>query len=409
MPRPTFTIDSGRGLYLIWRFAADEDRNALSRYQKTLSHFCDVLKDLGADSKAAEPSRVLRIPFTVNSKTGKTVRILDFSPEQFTLKGIINEYDVPLFAGQATPKMIRFAQGIADARGLPPPDYSDFAATRRYIAENKGGVCFSATRRRTGVENEILYRGRARDIETLMLSRQGGSCRQRENALFLYRLYEYALTGDSDDALQKTLSLNARLSRPLTEKEARHATKSAENPKKKTLRGGFYHYSTERIIKDLEITDEEMRFMRFLKTGGATPQERKRERNRRAYEKKRAAAGKGAKCDAIAKRREEGARLIAIGLAKEDAARTLCVSIRTLERDLTSQNAAEAAKTGRAGVVIPDRRKRGAEAATERRGRLSSYKDNPISENPPRSARGGPHDSFSACILFDIFDVRTSS
>jgi hypothetical protein len=342
MPRPTFTIDSGRGLYLVWRFSPDEDRNAYPRWKRAMDYLVSVTAEFGVDTACAEPSRVLRVPGTVNSRVGKTVEILDFCPAEYTLRGILTDYDVKKDGGGATAKMIRFASDIAKAKGLDAPDAASFSATRDFIAQNKEGVEYPRNRfsgAKTGVENEVLYAGRARDIERLVLSRTGADCK-REIALFLYRYYCFALTGDEADALEKTLSLNSRLSCPLPPGECASRTKSAVT---KQQRGGSYRYTTQKIISDLEITPEEQARLRYLCGAAASAAERRKASNRRHYEKRRAAQGKIPKTEQIAARREETQRLDAFGMSPEDIAKTTGVSKRTVQGDLAAMSARGAA------------------------------------------------------------------
>lgn len=76
LPRPSVIIDSGRGMYAKWYLDAPLPAAALPRWQLVQNIICLKLKDYGADPKARDAARVLRVVGTINSKTGSYVRIL---------------------------------------------------------------------------------------------------------------------------------------------------------------------------------------------------------------------------------------------------------------------------------------------------------------------------------------------
>lgn len=76
LPRPSVIIDSGRGMYAKWFLDAPLPAAALPRWQLVQNIFCLKLKDYGADPKARDAARVLRVVGTINSKTGGYVRIM---------------------------------------------------------------------------------------------------------------------------------------------------------------------------------------------------------------------------------------------------------------------------------------------------------------------------------------------
>lgn len=76
LPRPSVIIDSGRGMYAKWFLDAPLPAVALPRWQLVQNIFCLKLKEYGADPKARDAARVLRVVGTINSKTGTYVRIV---------------------------------------------------------------------------------------------------------------------------------------------------------------------------------------------------------------------------------------------------------------------------------------------------------------------------------------------
>lgn len=355
IPYPTFIIDSGKGLYLIWKI--DEDRNALPRWQSVENYLIDQLKDIGADSKAKDAARILRLPFTVNGKNGKMVRILHFANIQYRLHEIIREYEIdPLKShpeqkkrrirkdglpsypyGQATEKQRKTARWIATELQIALPDFTSFEETANYIAKYLPTI--TANREPEGKQKPInlikrttiksILTGRMADLRRLFAIRKGEDC-CREYALFLYRLWCLDIYDDAAFALEETLAFNAMLDRPFDETYVVKATASAE---KKHKAGETYNYSTKTIVSALGITAAEQKEMKYLCGCPADERERKKRANRRGYLSRLEKAGKETKKTAIQTRRENIAAMLAEGKDKAAICHALNLSARTYDRD----------------------------------------------------------------------------
>jgi hypothetical protein len=68
IPAPTIAISTGRGIALIWMHSA-VPRGALGRWQACQREIYHALSDLGADARALDAARVLRLIGTENSKS----------------------------------------------------------------------------------------------------------------------------------------------------------------------------------------------------------------------------------------------------------------------------------------------------------------------------------------------------
>jgi hypothetical protein len=81
IPEPSMALSSGWGLYLRWQHApvARKRQPEWNAYQDRIYR---VLKPLGADSRAREAARGLRLAGTTNSKNGATVRFLGDPAEE---------------------------------------------------------------------------------------------------------------------------------------------------------------------------------------------------------------------------------------------------------------------------------------------------------------------------------------
>ena len=76
VPPPSLIVFSGRGLQLKWLLDGTIPRQALPRWNACQRALVKRLAWLGADPKAKDASRVLRLINTVNSKSGEVCRVI---------------------------------------------------------------------------------------------------------------------------------------------------------------------------------------------------------------------------------------------------------------------------------------------------------------------------------------------
>jgi len=301
IPRPTYIIDSGRGMYLLWKI--DEHHKAINRWKKVQYYFYKQLAEFGADIKALDAARVLRVPGSINSKSGRTVEIIDKYDYTYTLYEIIQEY---------------------------MPGYSDWLyGDKAKRSAPKKRVKKSKIQYAEDVNIEI---SRSKDIETLCKLRKGDKNCCRELMLWLYRCMQCRITGDAIAALENTLALNAVLDCPLSEHEVISSTKSANKVLKNRTK---YFYKTSKIIKFLGITDEEMQHLNVLRN--VTDEERiekKKASNRKNYLRKLASVGKKTKSESKEQRCVKIAELLSKGKSRDEICKSLNISLSTLKRDI---------------------------------------------------------------------------
>lgn len=345
IPAPTFVIDSGRGLYLIWRI--DEDRNALPRWTSVQKYLFEQCREFNADPQALDAARILRVPYSVNGKNGKTVRIMRFNDVRYTLHEIIKEYDIkaqkweqkpkaePTYPyGQATERQRRIAQWQAAEFGLELPDFENYEETFNFIKANS-----RSAREEERRNNIIIFAkaktipamldGRVSDLFKLFSMRRGGDC-CREYALFLCRLWVGERTNNFDYALEQAHALNRSFDVPFDEQYVEKATKSAET---KLKTGKTYQYSTSKLIEVLQITEEEQNELTYLCAQPQSESARRKKSNRRAYLSRLEKEGKKTKEETVRERREAIAAMMAEGKEKEEICAALNVSARTYDRD----------------------------------------------------------------------------
>ena len=215
IPQPNFLIDSGRGLYYVL-LIEPVPSTVMPLWYAVQRYIYNQLKEFGADPNALDPTRVLRVVGTVNSKSNSYVKILDMYPYEYKLREIQEEY-LPEVSEKREKK-----------KGRPKKVVSLF--------------------------NEYsLYHARILDIAKICELRNYDLKGHRELILFLYRYFTCCFTQDSEEALQKALELNYMFKDPLSEREVIRDTKSAE----KAYAERKYKYTNAKLIEILEITLEE--------------------------------------------------------------------------------------------------------------------------------------------------------
>lgn len=221
IPRPNFIVDSGRGLYLIWKINSVPSK-ALPLWKAVEDYLYGVLKPFGADRKALDPTRILRIPGSINSKSESTVEILDRYDYIYDLREIQNNF-------------------------LPELDENR--------PKKKGRPC-----KKVFIHRErSLYYARIQDLVKLCEIREYDLKGHREHILFLYRYYLCYFYEDTEKALEDALELNEEFILPLHKAEATRATRSAERVY--LSKDKQYKYKNDTLIELLEITELEQTHM----------------------------------------------------------------------------------------------------------------------------------------------------
>ena len=76
IPIPNYVLDSGRGLYLIWRINKVPSQ-ALPLWKAVQDYFYNQLKFLVAYRQALDSTRILRVPNSINSKSNTVVSVIE--------------------------------------------------------------------------------------------------------------------------------------------------------------------------------------------------------------------------------------------------------------------------------------------------------------------------------------------
>ncbi len=279
IPIPTFIIDSGRGLYLVWLI----DRVPSKAYPlwKALEHkFYNALKEFGADPKALDPTRVLRVPGSINSKSLTKVEILEYNPYRYTLQQLKEDY-------------------------LP-------------IIEKKVKEKKKQKRTIVNIYNSFtLHSARIKDLETLAELRNYSLEGTRELFLFLYRYYN-ELVSDKETALEKAIEMNNMFSKPLRISEVVGSTK--------TNYLGKYNYTNEKLVEVLDISEEEMKHMTTI----ISKAEKYKKNNERRKKERRNEKGLTKREEAKREKLINILKLDKLGKETHEIAKELNISTRTV-------------------------------------------------------------------------------
>ena len=227
IPVPNMLIDSGRGLYYII-FLENTMAEELPKWQLVEKYLYEKLKDLGADNKALDATRVLRVTGTVNSKNNSIVKVIDTYDYQYTLDEIIENY---------IPEIIEDRKEKQKPKGV-----------RKKGRKKKFVSLFTLYK---------LYYTRFKDIKKLVEIRNYEMNGYREVTLFLLRYFMNVYHGDDDLVMEEILEINNSFTEPLEKDEVFKATLSGATRATENV----YKYSNDKLIKLLDITPSEQKQM----------------------------------------------------------------------------------------------------------------------------------------------------
>lgn len=264
IPEPNLIIFSGRGVVLVW-LIEPVPYKALPLWNAVQQYFLEQLKDVGGDPKAADAARVFRVAGSTNSKNGAEVHVEYRHDYRYALRDI--QYD---YLPELTP--------------------------RPKTERKKPG------RRKKVVQLFNIYslnHARILDITKLVELRNYQVTGYREVICFLYRYWMCCFCDDTEEAYRQTLELNNTFTYPLPERELKSATRSAEKAyearsnkeaNERAIKRGYpgagYNISNAKLIRWLDITQEEMEHMKTI----FNPAE-KRRRDRIRKDKERRESG----------------------------------------------------------------------------------------------------------------------
>ena len=227
IPVPNMLVDSGRGLYYII-FLENTVAEDLPKWQLIEKYLYEKLKDLGADNKALDATRVLRVVGSTNSKNNELVKVIDTYDYQYTLDEIIENY---------IPEVIEDRKEKQKPKGI-----------RKKGRKKKFVSLFNLYN---------LYYTRFKDIKKLVEIRNYEMTGYREITLFLIRYFLNVYHGDDDLVMEEVIEINNSFTEPLEINEVFNATRSGAIGATESV----YKYSNDKLIKLLDITPSEQKEM----------------------------------------------------------------------------------------------------------------------------------------------------
>ncbi|WP_270660201.1 DNA-binding response regulator [Paraclostridium bifermentans] len=188
IPKPTMVTDSGRGIHLYWRIK-NAPYGALNTWQELEDYIYYNLKHLGADKKATDSARVLRLPGTINSKNQLNCEVLYIDDElEYSMYELRDKYL------NYNPKSYQLQ--IQDTKGQG-----------NKVISNKFFNSYS------------LHMQRACDLQTLCKLRNFDMKGYRNMIIHCYAYWKGIYTRNLDELKKEVIKLNNSFKEPLKHTE----------------------------------------------------------------------------------------------------------------------------------------------------------------------------------------------
>jgi hypothetical protein len=331
LPDPSLALSSGQGLALSWRHVP-ESRKRLAEWNAAQDRIYRVLKPLGADPKARDAARVLRIAGTTNAKNGATVRpIIDVAESAYCFDDLVEVL---------VKNPVREDE---EERGKPGADLYSLAVQRagRGLRNHPQGWSEAS-----------LWEGRLTDLQHLRRMRYGEGPMEdfRDRWLFIattaisWLVVPEVLDHEALALAEEAGGWDERRTRSDLSQVLKRARRAARGEKiefKGREWDPRHHFRNETIIEWLEITSEEEREM-VVTISAEEESRRKRLRDREYQERRRRAKGVASRdqyeenrTSSLRKKAAVARHLINCGLSTGEIAERMGVRQRTVQRWLS--------------------------------------------------------------------------
>jgi hypothetical protein len=330
VPDPSLALSSGQGLALSWRHAPVA-RKRLSEWNAAQDRIYRVLKPLGADSRAREAARVLRITGTTNSKNGAAVRVLGDASEKTYRFGDLVEALVENPAQE-------------DEEGVKPgADLYSIAVQR---------AARGLRNHPQGWNETSLWEGRLTDLQHLRRMRYGEGPMEdfRDRWLFIattaisWLVVPEVLDREAFALAEEAGGWDERRTRSDLSQVLKRARKAATGEKiqfKGREWDPRHHFRNETIMEWLDVSAEEEREM-IVTISAEEASRRKRLRDREYQERRRRTKGVATRTkfdinrySSLRKKIAVARHLINCGHSTEEIAERMSVTQRTVQRWLS--------------------------------------------------------------------------
>jgi hypothetical protein len=270
LPPASFLVRSGRGLWLLWLVKGCDDSSLGERacarnvqlWAKVQRELASRLAPLGADMAALDGARVVRVPGSLNSKSGERVAyLLQLSKEgrgfSYTLPELASRLAIGPGAIEEPPPILPRPKRPQDQAALPMPlgEQLHRPPERRKTARQKRGIIGWQARAKRRLENFTILR----DL------RNGFHEGQRNHAARIYAGILWS-AGYRDDVLKGIVEEFAQgyCHPPLSRSEVSGAVRGAGQPE-------CWKIKTVTIALWLDITPDEAQFLSGWTAKGQEP------------------------------------------------------------------------------------------------------------------------------------------
>ena len=238
---------SGNGIYLIWnirKLALYKMSSNKSLWKHVINTLIKRLKPFGADDAACDISRVNRLMNTKNSKTGNYSSILD-------RKALSNlkVYEISELASVLLPYTPEQVKTYKEQQQLAKEE------RRRKAEERAAEVIYIDLDKKRNTIRSLQY-GVMQDIRSLLKIRGYDASHKRDLLIHIYTQYSKWYHKDDSKFKSDMYNLNGLFTHPLSMNELENII-TYEKP---------YKYSFEKIIERLEITDDELKYLKSIST-----------------------------------------------------------------------------------------------------------------------------------------------
>lgn len=288
IPEPSIILFSGHGLQIMYNLKKAYDIPLWQRYENaivkklesileeisrnTLTELSDLIELSGIHvDSIKDPTRILRVPDTVNIKYDEVVmaEILHESKATYTLSEL-KKYDV-------------FSELVTCT------SYNALSITEKDLkamGKQELGNTLKGTNEQLKYFLETRIYTRLEDLETLIKIRNknGVNTGYRNSLIAIYLTTLVNLGYKRNEIINEITRVNESFKEPLTKTELKQwikasvgTQKKSSNDEYKTLHRTYYKYTTKRIMEKLNITEEEQEGLKIFIS--------RRIRNKRDYQK----------------------------------------------------------------------------------------------------------------------------
>lgn len=271
IPKPSMIVDSGRGIHLYWRIE-HAPKGASYTWQELEDYLYRSLKDLGADLRATDSARLLRLPDTINSRNGATCEVLEDNPITYNMVELREKYLHYVKKDKVKTRVVKFKGKENEAK----------------IFEIRSPY--------------TLHASRAIDIQTIAKLR-GYDVEGYRNALIhLYSYWQGVCNRDPEYLLDIVKKFNDSFKAPLKTTEVKAVVKSTYKAVEKFIeyehgviagedkrlskgmkQHGGYWYTNNTLIDMLNITEQEQQHLKTI----ISVKETRRRNNIKKYKARR--------------------------------------------------------------------------------------------------------------------------